>query len=245
MNTQQALQHIESTVPTKPQPTAADILQAVIEKGVTSENVAAVESIVKLYERMEDRKAAMSASRCLRELQAEAKAIPATRAVPARDGSARYKYVPYEEIMEKAQPMLTKYGFSVRYSQRNEADRTTVICILTHDDGHSFTNEFTVRTGSGPPQATATQADSSAGTVAQREAFCDALNIVRCRDDDAQKEGASITPEQADELARRVAETNSNKEAFLKLAGSPDFAHIPAAKYSVLDELLQRKERGR
>lgn len=245
MNTEpdakQALQRLDEM--TAPAPSPDQMLWAIVKGGVTSENVGAFEQLVKLSEHMEDRKAARSASRCLRELQSEAKAIAATRAVPDRNGGVRYKYVPYEDLMVLAQPLLTKHCFSVRFSQRMEADRTTVVCVLTHDDGHAFTNEFTVRTGSGPPGATTTQADSSAGTVAQREAFCDALNIVRCRDDDARMDGDVITPEQSDELERRVAETNSDVKAFLKLAGAETFATIKTAKYSILDELLARKER--
>lgn len=243
-NIQQAVQRLDSRVPAKQPPTVADMLQAVIEKGVSTENVAALESIVKLYERMEDRKAAKSASQSLRELQSEAKAIVATREVPDRNGGVRYKYVPYEQLMAQAQPLLTKYGFSVRYSQRMEQDRETVSCILTHDDGHAFSNEFTVRIGSGPPGATTTQADSSAGTVAQREAFCDALNIVRKRDDDANLLGDVISKEQAEELERRVAECNADRVAFLKFAGAKSFAEIGAVKYEMLDQLLRKKEKA-
>lgn len=243
-DTKQAVARIENLPPARQGPDVGDMLQAIIQKGVTAENVAALDSVVKLYERMEDRKSAKSASQALRELQSEAKAIEATRAVPDRNGGIRYKYVPYEEIMTQAQPLLTKYGFSVRYSQRMEQDRETVVCMLTHDDGHTFSNEFTVRVGSGPPGATTTQADSSAGTVAQREAFCDALNIVRRRDDDARLQGGAVTAEQADELERRVAEVNADRAAFLKYAGAKSFKEIPSEKYQILDEMLRKKERG-
>lgn len=241
----QAIQRLEAEAPVRREPQVADMLQAVIEKGVTAENVNAVKEIVALYERMEDRKSAKSASQALREMQAEAKQIVAMQAVPGRNNEVRYRYAKYEQIMEQAQPLLTKYGFSVRFSQKLESDRETVSCILTHDDGHAFINEFTVRIGSGPPGATTTQADSSAGTVAQREAFCDALNIVRRQDDDARMVGAKITAQQADELERRVAETNSNKDAFFRVAGAETFADIAATKYEILDNLLAEKERGR
>jgi len=239
----EAIQRLEADVPARREPAVADMLQAVIEKGVTAENINAVKEIVALYERMEDRKSARSASQALREMQAEAKQIVAMQAVPGRNNEVRYRYAKYEQIMQQAQPLLTKYGFSVRFSQRLEADRETVSCILTHDDGHAFTNEFTVRIGSGPPGATSTQADSSAGTVAQREAFCDALNIVRRQDDDARMIGNKVTQEQSDELERRVAETNSDRIAFLKLAGSETFKDIAATKYEILDALLAKKER--
>ena len=37
----------------------------------------------------------------------------------------------------------------------------------------------------------------------------------------------------------------SDRAAFLKLAGSPDFKGIASAKYDMLSELLTRKERAR
>lgn len=245
MDENQQLTRMDSAPPaiSTPEPSVAEILRGIMQGGVTAENVSAVKEVVALYERMEDRKSARTSSQALRGLQAKAKSIVATRAVPDKSGGVKYKYVPYEDIMAQAQPLLNEFGFSVRYSQKMEIDRETVVCMLMHDSGHVFTNEFTVRVGSGPPGATATQADSSAGTVAQREAFCDALNIVRRRDDDARLEGGPVTQEQAEELERRLAEVNGNKAAFLKLAGAQKFSEIPAGKYGMLDEMLQRKER--
>lgn len=240
----QALQRLEaSSIEATPSPD--QMLWAIVKGGVTAENVGAFEQLVKLSEHMEDRKAAKSASRCLRELQADAKHIAATKAVPDKQGNVKYRYAPYEEIMAQAQPLLTKHGFSARFSQKMEADRVTVTCVLMHDDGHSFTNDFTVRVGSGPPNASAPQADAGAGTTAQREAFCDALNIVRSHDADARLEGSpeAITPEQAADLERRVIQTNSDRAAFLKFAGAASFAEVKAGSYDKLDGLLARKER--
>jgi len=47
---------------------------------------------------------------------------------------------------------------------------------------------------------------------------------------------------QADELERRVKETNSNVQAFLKFAGANKFSEILASKYDELDASLRRKE---
>ena len=55
---------------------------------------------------------------------------------------------------------------------------------------------------------------------------------------------AKVTPEQADELERRVKETNSSVTAFLKFANAKTFAEIPANKYDELDRMLAQKERA-
>ena len=53
-----------------------------------------------------------------------------------------------------------------------------------------------------------------------------------------------MTEEQAFELERRVAETNSNRDAFLKFAGAKSYREIAATKYEILDGFLRKKEKG-
>lgn len=227
----------------RPVPTVADMLQAVIEKGVTQENVAAVGEIVKLYERMEDKKAERAFAEAFVALQGEMPAVKAVQPVPNRDGTLRYKFAPYEEIMDQVAPMLKKHGFTVTFSTDFAEGRLIKTCTLQHVGGHSKENKFAVRIGSGPPGATETQADGAASTYAKRFALCDALNIVLDKDVDARAEGAAITPEQADELEHRVALTNSNREAFLKFAGAKSYKEIPESKYAILDSFLAKKEK--
>jgi hypothetical protein len=239
----QALQRLDAAPMQVAAPSVAGMLQAVIDRGVTAENVAAVEQIVKLYEHMQEKDAEKLFAQAFNALQTEMKRVRAMKAVPNNDGSVRYRFAPYEDIMEQVRPMLEKHGFTVTFSTDYAEGRLVKSCTLQHIGGHSKTNKFAVRIGSGPPKATESQADGAASTYAKRFALCDALNITIETDSDARAEGGPITPEQADELARRVAETNSNREAFLKLAGAASFAEIGAAKYSILDEMLTRKER--
>ena len=225
------------------QPGIAEMLQAVLERGVTQENVAAIGELVKLYERMEDKKSEKEFSLAFNALQSEMPKIQARQAVPNNDGSIRYTFAPYEAIMEQVQPMLLKHGFTVTFSTRYEESRLVKICTLQHTSGHKQANEFAVRIGKGPPFSSETQGDGAAATYAKRFALCDALNITIEKDTDARNEGAAITSAQADEFERRVAETNSDRAAFLKYAGANSFREIGEAKYSLLDELLAKKER--
>lgn len=241
----QALQRLDAEVPSivKPPPSVAEILMAVVDKGVTAENVAAVKEVVALYERMEEKKAERDFAQAFSALQGEMKRVKATRAVPNNDGTTRYCFAPYEEIMAQVQPLLEKHGFTVSFSTEFDDKRLVKSCTLTHIGGASRTNKFAVRIGSGPPKASESQADGAASTYAKRFALCDALNIIVDVDTDARAEGGTITKEQADELERRVNETNSDQVAFLKLAGATTYAEIRAAKYEILDELLAKKER--
>ena len=226
------------------QPTVADMLQAVIERGVTAENVAAVGELVKLFERMEDKKAERSFVEAFKSLQAELPKIETTKPVPNRDGSVRYTYAPLEDIMRQGKPIWEKHGFIVTFSEREApAGKISEVCIVQHTSGHKTETPFTVRVGQGPPSATEPQSDGAAHSYARRGALCNALGIVvEHQDNDARAEGGAVTAEQAEELARRVAETNSNREAFLKYAGAATFAEISAVKYDILDGFLKKRE---
>jgi enoyl-CoA hydratase/carnithine racemase len=70
------------------------------------------------------------------------------------------------------------------------------------------------------------------------------LHIVGAREDAKMIGNAQefVTPEQADEIERRVKETNSNVPAFLKFAGADKFSTILASRYDEIDSSLKRKE---
>jgi hypothetical protein len=238
----------------RPAPTVGEMLGAVIEKGITAENVTAIKKLVGLYERMQDKEAEKAFAAAFVGLQAEMPAIKAVKPVPNKDGSVRYRYAPYEEIMEQVAPLLKKHGFTLTFSTEYVELRLVKTCTLQHVGGHKASNSFAVRVGSGPPCSTETQADGAAATYAKRAALCDCLNIVIEHDNDARAEGSPITDEQAEELQRRVIETESNEVAFLKFCGvkpegNPtlaDYRKIGSTHYSAADEMLAKKEaRGR
>ena len=179
-------------------------------------------------------------------LQSEIPVIVAESAIPNRG-----KYQRYEDILQKdgVAKLLTKYGFSVGYEQEYKCNVITVTCILRHNAGHQTRTPFSVRVGGKADSET--QADCKASTTAKRNAFCQALNITIRQDvlmdeeNDASIIGNPsefITLFQSDELERRVQETNSNVQAFLKFAGATKFSEILASKYDELDASLKRKE---
>lgn len=174
-------------------------------------------------------------------LQADMPVIVASSVIPNRG-----KYERFEDIMSKISPLLTRHGFTVSFSQDFKENRILEICTLSHAAGHSRSNSFAVRAGGRADSDT--QADCKASTTAKRNALCNALNIVIRQDcmteeHDAAIIGGNVSEDQADELERRVKETNSDVAAFLKFAGAKKFAEIPASRYDDLDTLLAKKER--
>lgn len=217
------------------------MLQTVIQGGVTAENAAAFEKLIELHWKMQERDAEKQFNEAFVALQKETPVIVASSVIPNRG-----KYERFEDIMNVLSPLLAKHGFSVSFSNDAKDNRITETCHLRHISGHSQTNTFSVRVGGKADSET--QADCKAATTAKRNALLNALNIVirqdclQNEDDDPRNEGAPITLEQANELEHRVQMTNSDVGAFLKLAGAPMFRKILSGKYTMLDAMLKRKE---
>ena len=222
------------------------MMQAVITSGVTADNVVALEKLADLYERNERRQAEKDFAGALAALQGETIRVAATQPVHGKDGSLRYHFAPYEEIMGICQPILSRHGFSVTFDTEidSQGERLTSICTLTHSGGHSRSNRFSVRFTT-PPGASISQGDMSTKSYAKRGALCDALNIVVDHDDDARMVGAPVANDIAAELERRVKECGADEEAFLRFAGAQTYAEIPSDRYDKLDAILTRKEMQR
>lgn len=235
-----ALVRQEPMAVARPVPTVGEMLHAVIERGVTGESVAAVKELVQLYREVQKDDAAKAFAQAFVDLQREMPVIVAHTVIPNRG-----KYERFEDLMNVIGPLLTKHGFVVTFSMDFKENRVLEICTLTHVGGHSRQNSFAVRAGGKADSET--QADCKAATTAKRNALCNALNIVIRQDclneeNDASILGECISAAQSDELARRVAETNSDRAAFLRFAGAESFATIASGKYNVLDSSLRKKE---
>jgi len=230
----------------QPEPSVATMLATFIERGITTENVAAFAQLVELKERVDARASEKEFAAAFVALQGDMPSIQAVKAVPNKDGSIRYRFAPYEEIMEKVAPLLTRHGFTVSFNSRFGEGRITVICTLMHKAGHSRANEFAVRIGGGPPGATETQADGAAKTYAKRGALSDALNIVVEHDDDARAQGATISADEAAQMRKRVSALVSarliDEKKLLRLAGVDTYEEIMADKMDLLLEQIEKRE---
>lgn len=219
----------------------ADMLRTVIDQGITTQSVEALGKLADLYERMQAKEAEQQFAAAFAALQAQLPVIVASSVIPNRG-----KYERFEDVMARVGPLLSGHGFSVSFDMESTENRIRETCTLRHAAGHSQRNSFTVRIGGKADSDT--QADCKAATTAKRNALLNALNIVIRQDclqdgSDAGHEGAIISPEQADDIARRVAELNIDRDKFLKFAGAKTFAEIPSGKFGVLDAELLRRER--
>jgi ERF superfamily len=234
------------------QPSPLGLIQEAIKQGLNAETVGVVERLVALQERMNDKQSEREFAAAFNALQNEMPIVKAVRPVEGKDkntGQAfiKYHFAPYEDIMEQVRPLLLKHGFTVTFSMGFSEGRVIQNCTLMHTGGHSRTNTFMARVGGGPPGSSEAQGDGAAATFAKRYALCSALNIVCERDSDganAQIEGKPVTEDQALWLEDMVKQTKSDKVAFLKYAGAPDFASIGSERFEALSRSLNKKLAG-
>ncbi len=234
-----------------PEPSVALMLQSLVEGvqsgKITTDNVKAIESMVGLYERMEEKKAERTFVDAFSRLQSAVKRIQAIHPVPAKDGTIKYHVAKFQEVWNEVEPHLLANGFTASFAQKYEEGlplRVTTIFILQHtESGHKTETPFTVRVGNGPPGCVDYQADGAASSYAKMRSMCGKLNIIiESGEDDARMIGKPIGAALAEDLAARVSACGADREAFLKYAGAKDFSEISDERWPVLDELLKRKE---
>ena len=246
--TETRLATLPSELPAR-QPCSLDILDAAVRGGVTSENVAVVKEIIALRREEVAHEAKSKFNRAFFELRQEISRMDfyADKAHMTEFGAVAYRYCSEKELASGLDPVLFKHGFAMLFGQRDEAERTVAIITLIHKDGHEETREYSVRAGATNRMKDATAADTGATTSAWRHLVIKMFGLKSRIQEDADPRNLGeinkkITSEQADELERRVKETNSNVPAFLKLAGAAKFAEIPAGNYQMLDRMLKTKE---
>lgn len=221
-----------------PVPSVGQMLQTVIAKGVTNENVAILEKMMDLYERMEDKASEKQFNAAFCALQSELPVIVASSIIPNRG-----KYEKFEDVMRVVGPLLVNHGFSVSFTMDFKENRILETCHLRHVAGHAQSNSFAVRSGKADSD---TQADCKAATTAKRNALLNCLNIVVRQDalqneDDASLEGSPISWEQVAYLKEQVLATGGNESSFLTLAGCATFEEITTGRYPVLVNALSMK----
>ncbi|MFA6240397.1 MAG: ERF family protein [Candidatus Hydrogenedentales bacterium] len=225
-------------------PSPAYILQAVVDKGITSENVAVVKELAAMCREARAEEAKTAFYKAFAALRRAMPVIYADKEVHTKSGALAFTYCSPTEIKAIVEPLMQKFGFCTMSGQVLETGIVTISTTLMHEQGHSETRAFSVRVNPGNQLTTPSQCDSAASTTAERQLLIKLFGLqTRVREeDDPRNLGGPITAEQAMELESRLKLVNGNLEAFLKLAGAAHFEAIPASKYALLDELLAKKE---
>ena len=228
--------------------TSLDILNAAVQGGVTSENVAVVERIIAMRREEVAHDAKAKFNRAFFELRQEisGRDFYADKAAKTDSGAVAYTYCSEKELSAKLEPALFKHGFAMLFGQRDDKEKTVAIITLIHKDGHEESREYSVRSGGTNRMKDATAADTGATTSAWRHLVIKMFGIKsRIQEtNDPRNEGSRIDPKLADELHHRAEMLNATK-VILEMAGVQTFRDILSGSVKVIENAISIKERSR
>lgn len=231
--------------------TPGQLLAVAIQGGVTTENVAVVERLIKMQTDMDARESLAISTQAFGLLQSDCKPLACTKIIPGKNGEVRSTFTPIEEIKTAIAPFLANRGFGYSATQEllEGGKLTKVTVILTHlETGCERSSSFTCREQSSPGNTPA-QNDSGTATLAERKALAMLLGLRFDHSADARDLGDTITEEDAVDLEKRIMAIAKGDaaqvEKYLKLADAPNFRAIKQAKYEVVIQLVEMKERAK
>lgn len=211
------------------------LLELALTKGV---DVIALEKLVALKERTEDRIAAQEFARALAEFQSACPPIRKTSTAKIVTKSGReygYNYAELDEIARTANKLLKDYGLS--YTWDSEFDTTNMLrctCTLRHVNGHSIKATFQCPTESDAGMS-APQKVAAALTFARRQSLVQVLGLTSCDVDsdgnDPEMNAETISVEQQRTVNDLIIESAANKDKFLKWFGVQSIEAIPTSRF--------------
>lgn len=216
------------------------MMRIAIEQGESG--VAALERLVAMRERAEDRLAERQYAEAIAAFQEVCPVVGKNA-----EGAHKARYATLDQIMLSIRPALQASGLSVTFdSEEVDGDRLKVWAVVHHRAGHSERASFIVRREAKSNRMNETQRDGSALSYGRRYAVCMALGISTGDVDDdgagaGNDEEPCITDEQAANLKALAEEVGADVPRFLKWAEVESFADIRASRYQKSVGALERK----
>jgi hypothetical protein len=180
--------------------TPMDMLQTAVTAGA---GVEMIDKLMALQERWEANQGRKAFDQAIAAAKAEIPPIFKNRTVDftSQKGRTHYKHEDLAEIARTVDPILGKHGLSYRYRTKQDGNRVTVSCVVSHRDGYS--EETSLSAGNdNSGNKNDIQAVGSTITFLQRYTLKAALGLAATVDDDGRKAdmGETISPEQIKEL---------------------------------------------
>jgi ERF superfamily len=168
----------------------------------------------------------------------------------AGSSDVNYMYEDFAEVTETIGPALHKHGLSYRYRLLQPSiDSVTVICVLSHRDGHF---EETPLTSKVDPSGSKNhiQAISSAVTYLERITLKAAVGAAAGRDDDGRASGPPlgkdqefyINGDQRQEILDLLDRKGRSLSKFLEWCHAPTLEEITLGSYDEIIDTLKRLE---
>lgn len=212
-----------------------------------SVDVAKLERLAALYERIKANEAKAAYMAALAAMQPDLPAIERRGRIKIKPADAGQPYALWEDINEAIKPILNKHHFSLSFRVGLAADgKITVTGVLAHAAGHQEETTITLphdSTGS----KNAVQAVGSSTSYGKRYTAGALLNLTFKGEDDDGKAagiGETITEEQVKTLQSAIMEVDADLPKFLRYMKVERLEDLPASKYQDALAALQAKRKG-
>ncbi|MGB1014982.1 MAG: ERF family protein [Nannocystaceae bacterium] len=222
-------------------------MQAAIENNM----VDAIEKLVALQERAEDRAAERQFNAALHRFQMECPPIRKTKTVgdASRGGNKlHYSYAPLDEISLTIREPLHNNGFTYTWDSEETDGRVIARCTLRHNAGHSSTATFSSPVG-GTRAMSGSQQSSAALTVAKRQSLVQVLGLTQVdKDTDNSMIGVGerIDDGQLSDLQLALENVGADVEKFCKMFRVGCLSDMAAIDFSRAMKWIElRKENER
>lgn len=230
-------------------PAPANILE-IISRAASdpSIDVAKVEKLLEMYERVSARNAEAAFNSAMTECQKEMPRVLRNK----ENEQTSSRYADLTQLDAVCRPVYTKHGFALSFGTADcplpgHARQT---CLVSHTGGHSRTYQADIPldlTGpKGNQNKTGVQGFGSTMSYGQRYLTKLIFNIaLKNEDNDGNATAEAITDEQIANIEALITEVGADKARFLKYYKIKELGQIPAKSYSEVVKALEAKRGGR
>ena len=177
------------------------------------------------------------------QMQAELPVIGERGTITDWNGAPASTYALWEDINEAIKPIISKFGFALRFKTGQDHNTIIVTAILSHSGGHS--EETTMRLpvdlsgGKNPVQAI-----GSSTSYGKRYTASALLNLTsRGEDDDgkAAVQSARITAEEIADLRHRISVVKCDERRLKAYLGVASLEELPPSKLDRAKQIIEAR----
>ena len=223
---------------------------SIIERAARDPNVDIdkMQRLMEMREREMARIAQVEFNKAMKAAQAEMPQVVRD----ADNDQTKSRYARYETISEAIQPVITKHGFSLTFSEGTPAkeNHIRVQCDVMHDAGHVKQYHADIPFDNvgmkGNANKTNTHAYGSTKSYGKRYLKCDIFDVaLKNEDDDGNSADAGpilISPEQVERIRALIDETGTDIQKFCEWAKIEAIPDLHAKNFDkVVTALNQRR----
>lgn len=147
----------------------------------------------------------------------------------------RYQYAPLDEVLQAIKDSLKNCGLTYRWEQREDGDTITVICVVTHINGHSERTELSGEADTSGGKS-AIQARASTVQYLRRYTLQGALGIATAESDDDGKSAGAVPYEKIMKHTAAVRELWKTAFTIKQMLEIEDLQHAAEAFAELTNE---------